>query len=326
MEFDNLIDIILITYNRKNLLKNTLSQIFDNNSPIKDFHITILDNNSTDGTAELISEYKKKFPNLTHLVNNRNIGGNANIIRAFELVKKKYFWILCDDDTYDWTYWDEVKQAITENRDVILVEHLTKGNRLPIEVIVNELNFLPAGIYKSELLSDDVIHNAYVNIYNSLPHQALICECVNKNKEFFIPEHTIITQNMDKGQFNGYKRGYEDNIHFRIAHYSLFSGMVNSYQMIKDKKIRNKCCGCLYIGKSFYYSMKHFLKTNNLYTYNVCDIFNGVNFNKKIILLYAIFINLIRNIINFPKNDKGIDIQICKKFRTRIIPRWLIPS
>ena len=74
--------------------------------------ITILDNASTDGTSDLIKEYFKKFPNIVHIRHNRNIGGNANIVRAFESATKEYLWILCDDDFYCWDYWNELEQAI----------------------------------------------------------------------------------------------------------------------------------------------------------------------------------------------------------------------
>ena len=315
---ENILEIILITYNRKKHLRNTFEQIFAPNSPIKNFPITILDNASTDGTADLIKEYQKEFPNIKHIVNTRNIGGNANIVRAFEMVKKEYFWILCDDDNYDWTHWQEVEEAIYNKKDIIVVEHLTKGHNLPIEVIVNELCFLPAGIYKSELLSADVIHNAYANIYNSFPHQALVCECVNKNKEFFVSNYPILIQNIDKGENMGYKRGYKENIHFRIAHFSLFSGMVNSFQMIKDKKIRNKCCSTLYLGRNFYGSMRYFLKTNGIYSYNVCDIFNGVSFINKIIFLLAMMAHVVFDCWFFVyKNSNGHFVYLFKTIKLK---------
>lgn len=327
MSLENVLDIILITYNRRGFLENTFEQIFAENSPIKDFPITILDNKSNDGTYELIQEYKKKFPNINHIVNNRNIGGNANIIRAFELVSKKYFWILCDDDNYDWTHWAEIEQAIMDDKDVILTEHLTPGSDLPIEVIINELNFLPAGIYKSEIISDDVIHNAYVNIYNSLPHQALVAEVLNKNYKFFVPEHTVIEQNIRKGESSGYKRGYRENIHFRIANFNLFCGMVNSYQMINDRRIREKCCSCLYIGKSFKTSMQVFIRESGLYPYNICDIFNGVSFTNKLILLWVIFtypFTKSKKFVSFTVSEKGLYISVLGKFCTRILPRKLL--
>lgn len=327
MSIEDTLEIILITYNRKDLLEKTFKQIFAEESPIRNFPITILDNKSTDGTSELIQDYKLKFPKINHIIHKRNIGGNANIVRAFETVSKKYFWILCDDDNYDWRYWNEIEQAINEEKDIILTEHLTEGNNLPIEVIVNELCFLPAGIYKSEILTDDVIHNAYANIYNSFPHQALVAEAVNSGRKFFVPKHPVLYQNMNKGENMGYKRGYRNNVHFRIAHFNLFPGMINSYQMINDAKLRQKCCGCLYLGQSFYFSMKYYLSNGGFYSYNICDIFNGIDFRKKLIFLLAICSYMINPFVNLTVTDKGLNIILFRKLKTRLLPRrflfWL---
>ncbi len=318
------LQIILITYNREAKLKNTLEQVFAADSPIKDFDITIMDNVSTDGTEQLIREYCQRFPNISYVRHRINIGGNANICRAFELGAssgKEYFWVLCDDDDYDWTYWSEIEEAIQEDRDVILAERLSETSDLPIEVIVNELNFLPAGIYKSEIVSPKVILNAYANIYNSLPHQALVAEVINKGYKFFVPKHTVIIQNVNKGSDCGYKRGYKGDIHPRIAHFNLFSGMLNSYQMIEDPVIRQKCCGCLFLGKSFRFSMKTFLALNGRYPNNICDVFFDVDFKKKLIFLWVLLFYLVNPFINFSITEKGLYINLFNKLRTRLLPR-----
>ena len=88
------LEIIVITYNRAKYLERTFAQIFAPESPVRDFDITVLDNKSTDNTAQVVAEYQKRFPNLRHVVNNRNIGGNANIAKAFTEAKKEYLWIL----------------------------------------------------------------------------------------------------------------------------------------------------------------------------------------------------------------------------------------
>ena len=46
----NKLEIIIPTYNRQHLLANTLTQLLDDKSPIKDLNILVLDNNSSDNT------------------------------------------------------------------------------------------------------------------------------------------------------------------------------------------------------------------------------------------------------------------------------------
>ena len=98
------LQLFLITYNRKKKLQFTLDSLL--NSPVAKYDITVLDNASTDGTSEMLDEYAEKHENIKHVRHNVNIGGNANICRAFEMAAscgKKYAWILCDDDRYDWS-------------------------------------------------------------------------------------------------------------------------------------------------------------------------------------------------------------------------------
>lgn len=74
----NILEIILITYNRKAYLKKTLESIFDNASPIAALDFTIVDNASTDGTSEVIAAYKEKYPNIRYIRIYMSICGNAN--------------------------------------------------------------------------------------------------------------------------------------------------------------------------------------------------------------------------------------------------------
>jgi len=293
---DNL-EIILITYNRKEHLQKTFNQIFADDSPIKNLQMTILDNKSTDGTSELIEEYVQRFPNIKHIIHKKNIGGNANIVRAFETASKKYFWILCDDDSYNWTHWAEVVEGLNQDYDAVMVERNSPSSDIGIPVIINELGFIPAAIYKTENLTEDVIHNAYINILNYMPHLALTCYLVNEKKRILVPEHTIITQGWELKSSNEYVKGFEKFAHTRASHVNLFSSFINSYQMIKDKNLRYECCNELWIGKSFAFSMQAFMTQNNFYPYNICDIFNGINFWQKIIFLAVILKYIVFDVV-----------------------------
>lgn len=67
--------------------------------------------------AENICKYKNKY----------NIS-RSNIAKAFEYAKKQYIWILAAD--YDWTYWNEVEDAISgsgkQAREVLCVDDMIR--------------------------------------------------------------------------------------------------------------------------------------------------------------------------------------------------------
>ncbi len=341
------LQIYLITYNRKEKLAKTFEQIFAKNSPIREFDITILDNASTDGTSELIEEYCAHFPNIKHIRHNINIGGNANICHAMELAaqcNKEYFWILCDDDTIRFRHWNEIEKAIlSENYDCILVEKKVNFSSDNYPYIINTLSFLAAGIYKTENINSTVLSNAYANIMYSFPHLALGCHLLNKKSKFYVSKYRIIKQGMNPTIFynskdkeillkeknnkkkkklkNDFIRGTNKERHFRTAHVNLFSGLVNSYQMITDKHLRDRCCGVLWIGKPFINSVIAFLFSNSLYLYNINDFYNGISFYKKFLFIIGFLLYIINKyIFGFSIRKKGVYIRLFGVLKTKILP------
>ena len=280
----NKLQIFLITYNRKKKLQYTIDELLK--SPVADFDITVLDNASTDGTSELLDNYAKKHKNITHIRHKTNIGGNANICRAFEMASscdKKYAWFLCDDDVYDFSNWGEVEKAIKKNADAILVERKIDFSDSNIPYIINTMAFLPSAIYKVEHITSQVIQNMYVNLYTSFPHLALGTHLININAKFYVLRKQIIFQDVCMD----FHKGTNEEIHHRQKNVNLFSGYINSYQMIFDKKLRRNCCDMLWIGKPFIYSMRAFWKTNGLYKYNILDVWNGISGRQKLAFIFA---------------------------------------
>jgi GT2 family glycosyltransferase len=69
------ISIIIVNFNTKKLLQNCLDSIYEN-LKIKDFEIIVVDNNSSDGSVQMLD---KDFPNVKIIRNKKNIGfGAAN--------------------------------------------------------------------------------------------------------------------------------------------------------------------------------------------------------------------------------------------------------
>ena len=136
------LEIFLITYNRIEKLKYTLKKILE--SPIKDFDIKILDNFSDDGTKEFCDKFAKQYKNFVYIRNKINLGISGNIIRAMELASKKWLWILCDDDDFDWNNWNEIEQALDSDDYDIVHTTYTEGFRSEeYSYLINEEAFVP---------------------------------------------------------------------------------------------------------------------------------------------------------------------------------------
>jgi hypothetical protein len=196
---------------------------------------------------------------------------------------------------------------LLQEYDAILTERKIDFKSDDYHILINTLAFLPAAIYKTELINDDVVQNATFNICYPFPHLALAAYFVNEKKKSLIPKHKIITQNVNHEPTRDL--GF---IHPRYKDSHLFINYISSYQMIKDKKERYKCCDVLFIGKSFAYSMNYlFREHKELPRYNICDIFNGISFIQKVIFLLLLCKNLLlKRIIDIYKTDKGVNIKL----------------
>lgn len=265
MSLKDKLQVYLITYNRKNKLKYTLEEILK--SPIRDFDITVLDNNSTDGTTEIIQQYAQKFPNIKHIKHRVNIGGNANICRAFEMgasCGKKYFWVLCDDDKYDFSNWSEVENAINQDNDIICVADYIypSGQKNNKSYQIFQLTFVPAGIYKSSLIDDKILISMYDNIYTMFQQSCPTIYTINNGGKIHVLSKPIVFNGLhfeDAEKNLSFIRGTEEKFvteRRRVTNWIL--GFSNVLTLLKDKKLREECMDTVIPYKDIYNSWENF--------------------------------------------------------------------
>lgn len=234
------LEILIPTYNRREHLLRTLTQLTAPESPVRHCSLTVLDNACTDGSSDLIEEFAAKCPNIKHIRHEKNIGGNGNIARAFELARKPYVWVVCDDDSFRWEAWPEIENALFSNEyDILLTRKDDLKGSSELAKIVRQLTFLPAGIYRTSNITGGVLMNMLSNIPNMFPHLALVCAVLNKKGRIFLPQGEI----MDKCTFSDQSgdecsvRGYDEYPHPFIANMFWTVGFLNSLQLIEDKKL-----------------------------------------------------------------------------------------
>lgn len=268
------IDIFLITYNRLNLLKRTMDQILSDSSPIKDYSITIIDNNSTDGTYDYLLELQKNNTNLEVIKNIRNIGGNANICRAYEFSLTKpaeYIWVLCDDDLYDFTDWWQVEKEIQKKTDVICVSNYAltheNFNKTPLNELLLQMTFVPAGIYKKALFTDEVITNMYDSIITMFQQLVVFMEAVNSRKKIKIIQNEIVHNGVfypseeEKTDYS-YTRGSRKTLK-RRKDTNWILGFANVITLLDSEKLRQD-------------AMKFALNSKCIFLHGINDFFNAM--------------------------------------------------
>lgn len=243
MNLTDTLEILIPTYNRKPHITRTLTQLTAADSPVRHCSITVLDNASEDGSSEVIAQFAARFSTVKHIRHAKNIGGNANITRAYELAKKPYVWVVCDDDSFRWEAWEEIQAALETNEyDLLLTRKDDLKGTSNIARIFRQCSFVPAGIYRTSLITGGVLMNMYNNIPNMFPHLALISEILNKKGRIFLPQGEI----MDVCTFDGATSGDAHTTRGSVKTYSpavtthMFwtVGFLNSVKMVQDKKLR----------------------------------------------------------------------------------------
>ncbi len=88
-----LVSINILSYNRKDELKNTLQQVCSQN--YKSIEVIVVDNDSSDGTSEMVT---KEFPEVKFMGLNNNVG-ISGWNEGFKIALGEYILVL-DDDSY----------------------------------------------------------------------------------------------------------------------------------------------------------------------------------------------------------------------------------
>lgn len=94
---DVILTIVICTYNRSNILKQCLDSLLKQTTHHYAYSIIVVDNNSTDGTADLIHTYTLKYNNITYI---KEFQQSLSIARNTGINNAQTEWILfLDDDT-----------------------------------------------------------------------------------------------------------------------------------------------------------------------------------------------------------------------------------
>lgn len=297
---EGILELILITYNRAEFLKRTLKEL--SGSPFKDCKITLMDNCSTDETPEVCDAMKPIFPLMKVIRHPKNIGGNANYLRAVEISQSKYTWIVCDDDTFDFSDSCNVIAAVTAGVDDIIILRpvcdggvIRTGHTTVRELIDADfmyyfsLSFFPAAIFRTELFDSECLMHGYRLIPESYPQFGFINKSVDENFSVYIPESPLVIRN-------------DVNVS-TFSPLSWYKAWISCASTIKDPKIRRETISQATRLRGFFKSIAFWIalekKINSKDFYRKTGtIFLFLNPFRK--LLFLAFIPLILVPIPFP--------------------------
>lgn len=151
------VSICIAIYNRLAPFKYTFESLLKN---IKDydsfFEVVVSVNPSEDGNRQVI-EYVESMAFEYHFlyrVNDRNIGGEANILNAVHYARGKYIWIVGDDDLILPETYEIIRTALQQHQDIswIFLNTSRVGGRIEdfgSKIISVKVDNLKSGYYKN---------------------------------------------------------------------------------------------------------------------------------------------------------------------------------
>lgn len=102
-----LLSICIPTYNRADILRDTLEHLIEVLDP--SIEVVISNNCSEDNTSEVIDEFSKKWKNFRSVTQSSTIDLSPNSDIVSRLARGKYIYVLCDDDRLNY---DEICKAV----------------------------------------------------------------------------------------------------------------------------------------------------------------------------------------------------------------------
>lgn len=96
---ENFLSVLIPAYNAEKFIPKLLDSILSQtNFDLKNLHVIVRNDGSTDNTLTILNEYKEKFSNI-EIINDKNKGINYSRANLIDACKTKYF-IFSDADDY----------------------------------------------------------------------------------------------------------------------------------------------------------------------------------------------------------------------------------
>ncbi|VAW52942.1 hypothetical protein MNBD_GAMMA05-1883 [hydrothermal vent metagenome] len=240
-----LVSIVVPVYNAEAFLAESLDSITNQTYP--NIEILIMDDASTDGSAEIIRSYGDK---ITHIRNENNLGQFGNVNKGIEKTKGEFVCVYHADDIYKPDIVEKEAHYLIQNRSagavfcmdifidgrgkvynqLTLPQAVTGGGPFDYEAILNALL-----TYKNVFLigpTSMVRRNVYfdVGLYNEeefgIAGDLEMWARIAKSYDLGIIEEHLQYYRHDHGNLsqNYYRLRTETEIHFRIMQNHLDSG------------------------------------------------------------------------------------------------------
>lgn len=132
---NELVSVIISNYNYEQYLSKAIESVL--NQTYHNFEIIVVDDGSTDNSVQIIREYKKKYPDIIKVIEQKNSGQAVAFNRAFEITSGEIIAFL---DADDYWYPHKLETIIKYHQEYPAVQHnLSINNEEKITILEDKV-------------------------------------------------------------------------------------------------------------------------------------------------------------------------------------------
>lgn len=179
------VSVIVPNYNHAKYLSQRLDSIFD--QTFQDFEVILLDDCSTDNSAELLTKYTGNKKVTQFIVNEKNSGSTyKQWIKGITLAKGKYIWIAESDDIAEYNFLEVAMQSLKNtncsiffSQSWIIDENSKLQGKWNQDLLLYKNDFLKYGneLIQEYMINENIIPNASAVVFakKMIKHEVLEC-------------------------------------------------------------------------------------------------------------------------------------------------------
>ena len=177
-----ILSIIITVYNLGKYIDRCIQSFISQNIPFDEYEIIVVDDGSSDNSAEKIKNYSEKYPHIKYIYKNNGGASSARNL-GLKYAKGDYIWFFDGDDWVGDNILTDIKQVITETySDIIFLNYIYIDEGFNV---LYESNFKLTGEISGTISGHDLFIHAPGDFI--MPHRFIIKrELLIKNYISFI--------------------------------------------------------------------------------------------------------------------------------------------
>ena len=261
------VDILLATYNGEKYLREQIDSIL--NQTHTEFRLLISDDGSTDGTREILKEYKEKDGRIYVFFQENNLGVVKNFEFLLEKVEAKYYMFSDQDDIWKETKIEKSLNKIEEGFDLVYSDlevvdenlNVTYSSYWKLKGIYNKIKkynnfeslYLNNFITGCTMISKKELINSFMPLPNTskfVLHDYWISLIISQNGKIAYIEEPLIKYRQHKNNKVGSKKKTDELksideirslfIQVKKEHFSVFIENENKFKSEEIRKLNKK--------------------------------------------------------------------------------------